>query len=128
MGDNKRVVVAIALFGVVVFAATFAIRSWQIDRFTENLRNAVSDIEVQEEPFDITLLKVGYAGATYTLPEFIMLDDIPTVVDILIMQDNGVMETKPAYVSYATSPEEKDIRYVDGVYGRLILPMEYSRR
>ena len=48
------------------------------------------------------------------------------VVDILIAQSDGMMANKPAYVSYALDDTDS-ITYVDGAYGRLILPAKYNK-
>lgn len=126
MADNKRVAFGLVILGVVAFLITFGIRSWQLDRSVEGMGNAVSDLTESAESIDITAIKVGYSGKTYTLDEFVELDEIPTVIDILIMQEGGTMDSKPAYVSYATDSTDS-IQYVDGAYGRLILPAKYNK-
>lgn len=125
MGSNKRVVIGLILLGLVSFVITFCIRSWQIDNEVKNLTGAVQ-IETEEPSIDISALKVGYDGKTYTLDEFVELDEIPVVVDILIMQADGTLDNKQAYVSFADDSTDS-IQYIDGVYGRLILPMEYNK-
>lgn len=127
--DNSKfylkAIVGLALLGVLVFAVTFFVRSKQLDNYVENLSGAVDDTEPEEE-FDITALKVGFEGETYTLDEFVLLDEIPVVIDVLIMQSDGTLDNKPAYVSFAVDDTES-IQYVDGEYGRLILPMKYNK-
>lgn len=120
-----KAIIGLAVLGALVFAVTFVVRSRQLDNYVDNLHGAVDDTEPEEE-FDITALKVGYDGKTYTLDEFVALDEIPVVVDVLIMQSDGTMDNKPAYVSFAVDDEDS-IKYVDGAYGRLILPEKYNK-
>lgn len=126
MANNKRVVIGLLVLGVLAFCITYCIRSIQLDRDVEGMGNAVSDLVEETEFVDITAIKVGYEGKTYTLDEFVELDDIPVVVDILIMQEGGTLDSKPAYVSYATDDTDS-IQYLDGAYGRLILPSKYNK-
>lgn len=114
----------IVVIGIVVFAATYMIRSWQIEQLNSSMRAAV-DIVEEPEPIDISTIMVGYEGATYTLDEFVELDEIPVIVDVLIMQDDGTGSMKQAYVSLGVDDSDT-IQYIDGVYGRLILPEKYS--
>lgn len=116
----------LVVVGVLTWAVTYGIRTWQINQEMENLGNAVMT-QPSEEPIDIKALKVGYEGKTYTLDEFVELDEIPIVVDILIMEDDGTMSSRQAYVSCGVDGSD-EIQYVDGVYGRLILPMKYSEK
>lgn len=125
MGDNKRVAIGLVVLGVLAFVITFCIRSWQIDNEVTHLQGAVQ-VEPEEPGVDISAMKIGYDGKTYTLDEFVELDEIPVVVDILIMQEDGTMSNKQAYVSYAADSTD-GIQYIDGVYGRLILPMAYNK-
>ena len=125
MADNKRVAIGLVILGVLVFAITYCIRSAQLDDYAESLGNAVYDTE-EDESVDISAIKVGYEGKTYTLDEFVDLEEIPVVVDILIAQSDGMMANKPAYVSYALDDTDS-ITYVDGAYGRLILPAKYNK-
>ena len=115
----------LAAIGIATFVITYFIRSAQIDNEVANVGSAVGDLQTSSPGVDIAALKVGYDHKTYTLDEFVELDEIPVVVDILIMQENGVMSNKQAYVSCATDDTD-EIHYVDGVYGRLILPKKYS--
>lgn len=119
--------VSLAFIGLLSFAITFAIRSWQIDRYVdEQLKAAVDGVEETDSP-DIAAMKIGYGGKTYTIDEFLRLDEIPVIVDILIMESDGSISNRQSYVSCAVDGSE-EIRYVDGVYGRLIIPMKYSER
>ena len=125
MENNKRVIIGLILLGAVTFAITFGIRCWQIDREVERLTVVVG--EVEEEPVvDISAMKIGYDGKTYTLDEFVELDEIPVVVDVLIMNADGELSYKSAYVSFDVEDTES-IQYIDGVYGRLILPARYNK-
>lgn len=123
---NIRVAIALVVLGALTFLVTYGIRSWQIDRYVEQLTGAVDSRDEEEDSFDITALKIGYDGKTYTLTEFVELDEIPVVIDVLIMQDNGELASKSAYVSYSTEDTD-DIQYIDGPYGRLILPSKYNK-
>lgn len=125
MADNKRVAIGLVVLGVLAFAITFCIRSWQLDQYASGMGNAVEDV-AEEDSVDIAAIKVGYDGKTYTLDEFVELEELPVVVDILIMQADGTLANKPAYVSYATDDSDS-IQYVDGAYGRLILPARYNK-
>lgn len=125
MADNKRVGIGLVILGIIAFVIAYGIRSVQLEYYADSLDNAVSDSEEEEAGVDISAIKVGYEGETYTLEEFVLLEEIPTVVDILIMQADGTMDNKQAYVSYAVD-DSASIQYVDGVYGRLILPAQYG--
>lgn len=122
---NSRVIWYLVVLGLCAFVITYCFRSWQLENYMESLGNAVDSVE-EEPEFDITALKIGFSGSTYTLDEFVALEEIPVVVDVLIMQDNGELVNKPAYVSYDTEDSD-DIQYIDGQYGRLILPAKYNK-
>lgn len=116
----------LVVVGILTWAITYGIRTWQINQDIEHLGNAVMT-QSSEEPVGIKALKVGYEGKTYTIDEFLSLDEIPVIVDVLIMDAEGSMSNRQAYVSCAADGSD-EVRYVDGVYGRLIIPMKYSER
>ena len=120
-----KAAIGLAILGVVIFIVTYNIRSRQIDDYIEHMTGAVDNVE-DDDVIDITAIKVGYEGKTYTLDEFVELDELPVIVDILIMQSDGTMSNKPAYVSFAVDGSE-EIEYIDGSYGRLILPEKYNK-
>lgn len=115
----------IIICGVIWFAV-YTFRSHQIDAYVADLDVAVSDDELEaEEVVDISLVKVVVDEKTYTIPEFLELDEIPTVVDVMIMYSDSDVQTKSAYVSYVDDSE--DVEYIDGTYGRLLVPQEYNK-
>lgn len=109
------VVIILAIWGVV-----YSIRSAQIDKQIEAMQpadtNATVEAVVTEE---ITIVRVVVDGESCSLKEFIELEEIPSVVDVVVYYaDDNVVE-KPAYISYG---DIEDVEYIDNVYGRIILP------
>lgn len=118
-------IISLLILGAITFGVTFGIRTWQLNRYEEELFNAVDSSEEDSDTIDISAIKVGYEGQTYTLDEFVELDEIPVIVDILIMDADGELSNKQAYVSCSVDNSDM-IQYIDGVYGRLIIPSRYS--
>lgn len=120
-----RIVSALTI--IVVFAMIWAtygivysIRSAQIDKQVEAMQPAdtdtIVDAVITEE---IISVRVVIDGESCGLDEFVKLEEIPTVVDVVVYYaDDNVVE-KPAYISYG---DAEDVEYVDNVYGRIILP------
>lgn len=125
MKNTSNIILGLVLLGAAVFAITFGITCLKLDAEVENLGNAM-ELTEPEESVDISAIKIGFDGNTYTLTEFAELEEKPVVVDVLIMEQDGTMSKKQAYVSFDTDDSES-IQYIDGAYGRLILPKHYNK-
>lgn len=109
---------------VGIFVGTYCLRTKQLDDYVNSLEAADSSSNVTEstEMLALDMIKIGIDGKTYTIPELAGLDEIPTIVDVIIMYEDGSLGSKQAYVSYANDDSITDAEYIDGDYGRLILP------
>lgn len=109
---------------VGIFIGVYTLRTKQLDNYVSSLEAADGSSTVTEstEMPDLDMIKIGIDGKTYTIPELATLDKIPTIVDVIIMYKDGSLGSKQAYVSYANDDSVTEAEYIDGDYGRLILP------
>lgn len=107
-----------------IFIGVYVLRTQQLDDYVNGLEAADGSSSVTEstEMPALDMIKIGIDGKTYTIPELAKLDEIPTVVDVIIMYEDGSLGSKQAYISYANDDSVTEAEYIDGDYGRLILP------
>lgn len=107
-----------------IFIGVYVLRTQQLDDYVNGLEAADGSSSVTEstEMPDLDMIKIGIDGKTYTIPELAKLDEIPTVVDVIIMYEDGSLGSKQAYISYSNDDSVTEAEYIDGDYGRLILP------
>lgn len=116
MKDKVILLSIFVIFLAILWIIVYNIRLFQIEKAIKNMNYAS---EFTEEQNNIKIVKVLIDDETYTVNEFTERDNIPTVVDVMVLYDNGEVETKSAYVSY---DDIDDAIYEDGAHGRLILP------
>ena len=124
------VVIGVVLFLgflVGIWFATYTIRSKQIDSEVDAIIAAQGEaVEVVEETV-VKGVKVYIDDNSYTLPELQNLDELPTIVDIVVMYEDNNMKSKQAYISYSDDDSITDIEYLDNEYGRIILPQSMKK-
>lgn len=117
-------VCAFIIVCVGIFIGVYVLRTQQLDDYVNGLEAADGSSSVTEstEMPALDMIKIGIDGKTYTIPELATLDEIPTIVDVIIMYEDGSLGSKQAYISYANDDSVTEAEYIDGDYGRLILP------
>lgn len=107
-----------------IFIGVYVLRTQQLDNYVNGLEAADGSSSVTEstEMPALDMIKIGIDGKTYTIPELATLDEIPTIVDVIIMYEDGSLGSKQAYISYSNDDSVTEAEYIDGDYGRLILP------
>lgn len=108
-------IIIVGIWGVV-----YNIRSLQLDKQVEAMQPAdTNTITGTVEMEEITTVRVVIDGEACSLKEFVELEEIPSVVDVVVYYTDENVVEKPAYISYA---DVEDVEYIDNVYGRIILP------
>ena len=70
-----------------IFIGVYVLRTQQLDDYVNGLEAADGSSSVTEstEMPALDMVKIGIDGKTYTIPELATLDEIPTVVDVIII-------------------------------------------
>lgn len=121
MGKGKKTIICLSFIAFVLSAMVIAyiIRSNQLENEIENMK---ANVQYEKEEPQYKFIDVEVSGVAYTLDDFKALEDIPTVVDVHVEYDDGIIVKKQAYVSYSNDVES--IEYIDDTYGRIIIHKE----
>lgn len=120
---NKKIKIGIlfVLGLIVLWLATY----FGYSRYLDYKVDKVLSLQEQETTgVEISNIKLSVDDNIYTIDEFKVLTNKPTVVKSIVTYSDSTEVTKEAYVVYDDVP---DYVYVDDKYGKLVLPNEFKK-